>query len=114
MPEPSQASNKKSSLPEGSFATCSADGTIRLWHLDLGLNTESRVLTVPTLSTKNDRPVNVYNKDILGVLYIGSVSHPYRRSPMHCCRAAFLLRCPRHLLDLHKSHDLLAYHFGIL
>lgn len=59
------------SLPREAFATCSADGTIRLWHLDLGQEETSQELTVPSSAT-NEWGRNVYSKEILGVLYIGS------------------------------------------
>lgn len=58
------------SVPRGeSFATCSADGSIRLWHLDLGHDDTSEASPIHS-SSDNARPQNVYNKDILGVLYI--------------------------------------------
>lgn len=65
-----QVTSETTTLPGGAFATCSADGTIRLWHLDLGQEGPVRESSISTLSS-SDRPPNVYSKDILGVLYIG-------------------------------------------
>jgi len=52
------------------FATSSADGSIRLWHLDLGQDDTSKASLVYS-SMENVHAHNVYSKDILGVLYIG-------------------------------------------
>lgn len=64
-----QLTTEKDCIPGGAFATCSADGTIRLWYL--GLGHEGNGLGNSVSPTPSTRPANVYSKDILGVLYIG-------------------------------------------
>lgn len=67
LPDPLHSTNENGGE---AFATCSADGTIRLWDLDLGQDDTSKDLPVHS-SAESARPQNIYNKDILGVLYIG-------------------------------------------
>jgi WD40 repeat protein len=70
LPDPFLSTNVDNMLGGEAFATCSADGTIRLWHLDLGQEDTSKA--PPTYSSiDNAHQQNVYSKDILGVLYIG-------------------------------------------
>ena len=76
LPDPLHSANAKSVIRGEAFATCSADGTIRLWHLDLGQDDNPKALLVHS-SSDNARLQNVYSKDILGVLYIGSAPTPY-------------------------------------
>lgn len=71
LPTPKQAPtlkliDEKDCSPGGAFATCSADGSIRLWNLGSGQEKSSVGLNVAS-----PRPPNIYSKDILGVLYIG-------------------------------------------
>jgi WD40 repeat protein len=75
LPDPLHSINLESVLRGEAFATCSADGSIRLWHLDLGQDDTSKALPVHS-SSDNASLQNVYSKDILGVLYIG----PHQRS----------------------------------
>lgn len=64
-----QLINEKDCSPAGAFATCSADGSIRLWNLGSGQEKSSVGLNAaPPLTA---RPANIYSKDVLGVLYIG-------------------------------------------
>lgn len=87
------------SVPRGeSFATCSADGSIRLWHLDLGHDDTSEASPIHS-SSDNARPQNVYNKDILGVLYIGFA--PALSARIICDMATYL--CSRKQLWLVMS-----------
>jgi WD40 repeat protein len=62
--------NEEDSLcSRGDFATCSADGSIRIWNLGL-----CQEVTAPGSNTSPSpcaHPSNIYSKDILGVLYIG-------------------------------------------
>lgn len=69
LPTPKQALqliNDKDCSLGGAFATCSADGSIRLWNLGSG-----QEKTSVGLNTASPRPPNIYNKDVLGVIYIG-------------------------------------------
>ncbi|XP_073388817.1 uncharacterized protein [Physcomitrium patens] len=73
LPSPHQAPtlqpmNEKDCSPRGTFATCSADGSIRLWCLDSGQEKSTANLNAGAPPTAG--PVNIYNKEILGVLYI--------------------------------------------
>ena len=74
LPTPHQAPtlqliNEKDCAPAGAFATCSADGSIRLWNLGSGQEKLSVGLNATALPTA--RPANIYSKDVLGVIYIG-------------------------------------------
>ncbi|KAL2652337.1 hypothetical protein R1flu_020465 [Riccia fluitans] len=46
------------------IATCSADGSIRLWNMSLGGEAEA------SPSVPDVRPANIYSKELLGVLYL--------------------------------------------
>lgn len=70
LPDSFHSTNVLSIFGGEGFATCSADGTIRLWHLDLGQDDTSKASPVYS-SIDNAHAHNVYSKDILGVLYIG-------------------------------------------
>ncbi|KAG0610533.1 hypothetical protein M758_7G073100 [Ceratodon purpureus] len=72
LPDPLQSTNVNSVMRGEAFATCSADGSIRLWHLDLGQDDTSKALPVHS-SSDHARLQNVYSKDILGVLYIDTL-----------------------------------------
>lgn len=52
--------------------TCSADGTIRLWDLALGMDTKEIHHEAPVLDSKS---TNIYCKDTLGVIYSGNSSY---------------------------------------
>ncbi|KAG6549127.1 hypothetical protein Mapa_009353 [Marchantia paleacea] len=49
----------------GAIATCSADGSIRIWNMSLGEESEHLASPVPDV-----RPGNIYSKELLGVLYL--------------------------------------------
>lgn len=53
---------------EGAFATCSTDGSIRLWCLHFGYDMDE---VVPGPVASQERPSNLYTKELLGVLYSG-------------------------------------------
>lgn len=50
----------------GAIATCSADGSIRIWNMSLGEEAEHLASPGPEA-----RPGNIYSKELLGVLYLG-------------------------------------------
>lgn len=72
LPDSFHSTNVHSMFGGEAFATSSADGSIRLWHLDLGQDDTTKASTVYS-SVENAHAHNVYSKDILGVLYIDSL-----------------------------------------
>lgn len=60
----------------GSFVTCSADGTIRLWDLALETNTKEIQCETPALDSKSS---NDYCKDVLGVIYSDITGEPIKK-----------------------------------
>lgn len=76
LPRPQQVPaphliSDKDFLPGCAFATGSADGTIRLWYL--GSEQEGFDSGMNATPLPSPPSTNVYNKDILGVLYIGQL-----------------------------------------
>lgn len=56
--------------------TCSADGTIRLWDLALGMDTKEIHHESPVLDSKS---TNIYCKDTLGVIYSEISGYPVKK-----------------------------------
>ena len=61
---------------EGLLVTSSADGTIRLWDLALGLGTKEINHKAPTLDSKS---TNIYCKATLGVIYSKISGDPIKK-----------------------------------
>ena len=52
----------------GTFATCSSDGSIRLWSIRSQLDGDTKI------NDDDESPRNVYDPNICGVLYQGIVT----------------------------------------
>eukprot|EP01018_Ginkgo_biloba_P034368 Gb_06105 [translate_table: standard] len=57
----------------GAFATCSADGTVRLWDLTLGTDAKEPQSDALVFDSKS---ANVFSKDVLGVIYSDRMGEP--------------------------------------
>lgn len=76
---PNQKLETRNSLDgtcRGSFVTCSADGTIRLW--DLALGTDKQEIQHESLALDSNS-ANVYCKDTPGVIYSEKTSDPIKK-----------------------------------
>ena len=51
----------------GTFATCSSDGSIKVWSIPSQLDEE------PNINNNDESPGNVYDQNLCGVLYQGSL-----------------------------------------
>ncbi|KAL3677463.1 hypothetical protein R1sor_027411 [Riccia sorocarpa] len=64
--ESTDSETSEKEVSGAAIATCSSDGSVRLWNMSLGGETE------PILASSRERPANIYSKELLGVLYLDS------------------------------------------